>query len=122
MTAHILYTQWDPIRAATLSPTVIDRIIRGSIGFQGVLVSDDLTMKALRGSPGALAQQALQAGCDIVLHCGGVLAESQALLEACPAVSRETRARLNAGRAQAQRAYTFLDPAPLLIERDRLLA
>jgi beta-N-acetylhexosaminidase len=122
MTAHILYTNWDSQRAATLSPIVIEQIIRGAIGFQGVLVSDDLSMRALSGSPGEVAAAALQAGCDVVLHCTGVLEESRAVLEACPGSSNETLARLAAGRAQAQRAYASLDPAPLLIERDRLLA
>jgi len=122
MTAHILYTSWDSERAATVSPIVIEKIIRGAIGFQGVLVSDDLSMRALRGSPGELAAAALQAGCDVVLHCTGVLEESRAVLEACPLVGSASVARLVAGRAQAQRAYASLDPAPLLIERDRLIA
>jgi len=122
MTAHILYTRWDSDRAATVSPIVIDQIIRRAIGFQGVLVSDDLSMRALRGSPGELAASALQAGCDVVLHCTGVLEDSRAVLEACPPVTDAALARLAAGRAQAQRAYAALDPAPLLIERDRLLA
>jgi beta-N-acetylhexosaminidase len=122
MTAHILYTHWDSQRAATVSPIVIEQIIRGAIGFQGVLVSDDLSMRALRGSPGQLAVAALQAGCDVVLHCTGVLEDSHAVLEACPPIGEECLARLATGRAQAQRAYASLDPAPLLVERDRLLA
>ncbi|MBB3899087.1 beta-N-acetylhexosaminidase [Roseococcus suduntuyensis] len=84
MTAHILYPALDPERCATLSPRVIAEVIRGEIGFTGFLISDDLAMKALDGSPGALAAQALAAGCDAVLHCSGVLAESAAVLDACP--------------------------------------
>lgn len=84
MTAHILYPALDAERCATLSPRVIAEVIRGEIGFTGFLISDDLAMKALDGTPGALAMQALAAGCDAVLHCSGVLAESVAVLEACP--------------------------------------
>jgi beta-N-acetylhexosaminidase len=84
MTAHILYPALDPERCATLSPRVIAEVIRGEIGFTGFLISDDLAMKALEGTPGALAAQALAAGCDAVLHCSGVLAESAAVLDACP--------------------------------------
>lgn len=84
MTAHILYPTLDAERCATLSPRVIAEVIRGEIGFTGFLISDDLAMKALEGTPGALAAQALAAGCDAVLHCSGVLAESAAVLDACP--------------------------------------
>lgn len=84
MTAHILYPALDDQRCATLSPRVIAEVIRGEIGFTGFLISDDLAMKALDGTPGALAAQALAAGCDAVLHCSGVLAESAAVLDACP--------------------------------------
>jgi len=122
MTAHILYTEWDPHHAATLSPLVIERIIRGAIGFQGVLVSDDLSMRALQGAPGALAAAALAAGCDVVLHCTGVLEDSRALLEACPPITDRALERLRAGRAMVRRMRDALDPAELLVERDRLLA
>lgn len=88
MTAHILYPALDAARCATLSPLVISEVIRGEIGFTGVLISDDLAMKALDGTPGALAAGALAAGCDAVLHCSGVLAESAAVLAACPAPAR----------------------------------
>jgi beta-N-acetylhexosaminidase len=127
MTAHILYTDWDSQHAATVSPIVIERIIRGAIGFQGVLVSDDLAMRALQGRPGALALAALAAGCDVVLHCSGVLDETREVLQACPPLSQDAQTRLTAGRAQAAKAYAsisyaFLEPGFLLLERDRLLA
>ena len=122
MTAHILYTEWDARLAATLSPLVIERIIRGTIGFQGVLVSDDLSMRALRGAPGELAVAALQAGCDAVLHCTGIIEDSRALLEACPPISARALERFRAGSATVRRTRDTLDPAELLIERDRLLA
>jgi beta-N-acetylhexosaminidase len=122
MTAHILYPGWDAQRPATLSPAVIARIIRGVIGFDGVLVSDDLAMQALAGPPGELAAAALAAGCDLVLHCTGVLEESAALLQACPPITAEAEARLERAQAAARRAYQALDPAALLVERDGLLA
>jgi beta-N-acetylhexosaminidase len=99
MTAHILYPALDAERCATLSPDVIGRVIRGAIGFQGFLVSDDLAMRALSGAPGALAPAALAAGCDAVLHCSGVLAESAEVLAACPAPTTAALDRLAAARA-----------------------
>lgn len=77
MTAHILYSDIDPELPATLSKKAIDKVIRGEIGFQGLLMSDDLGMKALQGDFASLTTQTLQAGCDIVLHCSGVMGEMQ---------------------------------------------
>jgi beta-N-acetylhexosaminidase len=98
MTAHILYTALDEARCATLSPGVIAEIIRGEIGFDGFLLSDDLGMKALSGTLPGLTQAALGAGCDAVLHCSGVFAESLAVLEVCPAMSEAALRRLAASR------------------------
>ena len=71
MTAHVLYRDWDPRLPATLSPRVIADIVRGRIGFDGLLLTDDLSMRALDGSLGARVRRALDAGCDIALHCNG---------------------------------------------------
>ncbi len=120
MTAHILYAALDPVLPATLSPAVIGQVIRGEIGFDGVLVSDDLAMKALRGDPGALAAQSIAAGCDLVLHCTGVLAETAAALVGCPVLGGRAAARLAAARAAA-RPHP-LDDAALLALRDAELA
>ena len=98
MTAHILYTAWDAARPATLSPRVIGSVIREKIGFAGVLVTDDLSMRALSGAPAALAQAALAAGCDLALHCPGLHDENVALLAGCPAATPATLARLDAAR------------------------
>jgi beta-N-acetylhexosaminidase len=84
MTAHILYSAWDRERPATLSPIVIAEVIRGAIGFDGLLLSDDLEMAALAGSFGERAQRALAAGCDLVLHGSGRLEESREVAEAIP--------------------------------------
>ncbi len=71
MTAHVVYAAVDPDLPATTSSAVIERVIRGAIGFDGLLISDDLSMKALSGDFEARARDALHAGCDIVLHCNG---------------------------------------------------
>ncbi|PHZ83693.1 beta-N-acetylhexosaminidase [Paremcibacter congregatus] len=81
MTAHITYDAIDAQLPATLSEQVIRRVIREEIGFTGVLISDDITMKALKGDPGDLAKQALRAGCDVVLHCNAPLQERRDVLE-----------------------------------------
>ncbi len=126
MTAHILYPALDPDRPATLSPTIIKDVIRGApIGFGGVLVSDDLAMRALAGAPGALAIAALEAGCDLALHCTGVLAETAAVLEACPAVTALAAARLAQARALAasrRDSRLVADCDDLAAEREGLLA
>lgn len=105
MTAHILYEAWDADRPATLSPAVIGRVIRGEIGFDGVLVSDDLAMGAVCAMPGNLAAAAIGAGCDLVLHCTGVLAETEAVLATCPVLSDAAARRLAAARAAARQPW-----------------
>jgi beta-N-acetylhexosaminidase len=99
MTAHILYDAWDPRLPATLSPTIIREVIRGAIGFDGVLLSDDLAMGAMQGLSNDLAGDAMAAGCDIALHCTGVLGDTAALLATCPALTDRAAARLAAARA-----------------------
>jgi beta-N-acetylhexosaminidase len=122
MTAHILYTALDPKRPATLSPDVIGSVIRNRIGFGGVLVTDDLAMRALSGQPGELALAALAAGCDIALFCPGEAEPTAALLAACPEITPRAATRLAAGRALARRRRLALDGPALADERDRLLA
>ncbi len=94
MTAHVIYTALDEARPATISPIVINDIIRGAIGFGGVLVSDDLCMGALGGPVDRRAAAALAAGCDVALHCNGDIDEMEAVAAVCPPVTRETRDRL----------------------------
>lgn len=84
MTAHIVYTAIDPDWPATQSEIVIGEVIRGLIGFRGLLFSDDLSMNALVGSLGERADRALAAGCDVALHCNGVLAEMVQVAAAAP--------------------------------------
>jgi len=107
MTAHVVYEAVDPRRPATTSPRVINRIIRGEIGFEGLLVSDDLSMAALEGPLGARAKAALLAGCDIVLHCNGKLDEMRD-------VAAHTKPLAGEAAARAQAALAHLHPpAPL---------
>jgi beta-N-acetylhexosaminidase len=119
MTAHILYPAFDKILPATLSPFIIQQIIRERIGFQGVLVTDDLAMKALTGEPAGIAIQALEAGCDIALYCSGEYAPTAALLAACPPLSDRAIQRLAHSRAKAARRRLDLDYEALARERDR---
>jgi len=104
MTAHILYPAWDARLPATLSPAIIDRVIRGEIGFDGVLVSDDLAMGAMQGLSNDLAGASLSAGCDLVLHCTGVIEQTAAVLRACPALTGAALRRLDAAREAVRAA------------------
>jgi beta-N-acetylhexosaminidase len=81
MTAHIVYRAWDGEQVATFSPEVISRIVRGWIGFDGLLMSDDLSMKALGGDFTSRARRSIAAGCDMILHCNGDLDEMREVLE-----------------------------------------
>ena len=123
MTAHVVYTAWDAERPASLSPKVIGEIIRGRIGFDGWLMSDDLGMEALAGDFATRASGVVAAGCDVALHCSGKMDEMIAVASAVPAMSPEGEARL--ARAMA----TVLvddnegpDLAETLAKRDALLA
>ncbi|HEV2187315.1 MAG TPA: beta-N-acetylhexosaminidase [Stellaceae bacterium] len=110
MTAHVVYSAFDR-EPATLSRRVIDQVIRGQIGFDGVLVSDDLGMGALSGRLGERVGNALHAGCDLALHCSGVLGEMADLVETAPPVSAETGARLARGEAMRLAARRAFDRA-----------
>jgi beta-N-acetylhexosaminidase len=122
MTAHIVYAAQDADRPATLSPTIIAQVIRNDLGFEGLLVSDDLAMHALAGSPGSRAAAALAAGCDLALHCSGVLEETEDVLAACPAPSEATLQRLRGAVFLADRSRQRLDADALVAERAGLLA
>ncbi len=96
MTAHIVFSAIDPGRPATASPVVIRDIIRGRIGFDGLLLSDDVSMNALSGDYGERAAAIYAAGCDIVLHCNGRAEEMLAVADVAPelaGISGERAAR-----------------------------
>lgn len=99
MSAHVVYTAIDPERPGTTSKTVIDEIVRGYIGFDGLLMSDDTSMNALAGTIGERARDIVAAGCDIVLHCNGVMAEMQAVVAEAPILSGKAKARADAAIA-----------------------
>jgi beta-N-acetylhexosaminidase len=94
MTAHVVFSAVEARRPATTSPAVIDRVIRGSIGFAGVLVSDDIGMGALAGSIGDRVAGVLAAGCDLAMHCNGTLDEMREAAEAAAPLTAEAMARL----------------------------
>ncbi|MDW8371455.1 MAG: glycoside hydrolase family 3 N-terminal domain-containing protein, partial [Geminicoccaceae bacterium] len=96
MTAHVLYPALDPERPATLSARIVAEVIRGRIGFRGLLLSDDLEMGALDGPLSERARAALAAGCDLVLACSGELARNAALLAALPPVAAALEEKLAA--------------------------
>jgi beta-N-acetylhexosaminidase len=101
MTAHIVYMMIDATAPATLSHRVISEVIRGEIGFDGVLVSDDLSMHALGGDIAERAGRALAAGCDLVLHCNADRSEMEAIVAAAGPISTRAAGRL--ARAEAMR-------------------
>ncbi len=119
MTAHIVYPAFDRDRPATLSPHIIQGIIRRRIGFQGVLVTDDLAMRALAGEPADLAIRALAAGCDLALYCSGAYDPTAALLARCPPLTAPARDRLTWARRQAAGRRIDLDADTLARERDQ---
>lgn len=101
MTAHIVYAAVDPAAPATFSRPVIDGVIRKYIGFDGVLISDDISMGALAGSLAERTRRSLDAGCDLALHCNGVLSEMEEVADAAPPLTAAAQARL--ARAEALR-------------------
>ncbi len=103
MTAHICYSAIDPDETATTSRRVIAEVIRGQIGFDGVLVSDDVSMHALTGDFAQRTRRLFEAGCDLALHCNADFAEMRAVIEATPAISAATAARLDRAARGAHR-------------------
>jgi beta-N-acetylhexosaminidase len=99
MSAHLLYTAIDPRRPATASPIVVGEIMRGEIGFDGLIMSDDVSMKALKGSYEHRAEAIIEAGLDIVLHCNGELEEARAVASVAPALSGASLRRAEAALA-----------------------
>lgn len=121
MTAHVRYDALDPAAPATLSPRVLAEVVRGHIGFAGVLVSDDLAMQALEGTPAERALGALAAGCDLALYCSGETGPTAELLARCPKLTGAASTRLAAARGLAASRHVALDKAALTVERNGLL-
>jgi beta-N-acetylhexosaminidase len=99
MTAHVVFTAIDPVRPATTSATMIGEVIRGFIGFDGLLMGDDISMGALSGSIAERSRASLAAGCDLVLHCNGQIDEMRAVAAEAPELGGESRRRADAALA-----------------------
>lgn len=111
MTAHVLYAALDPALPATQSKAVIEGVVRGAIRFDGVLVSDDLGMSALGGNFRERAEACLSAGCDVVLHCAGAMAEMQAVAEGSAPLSEEAARRVAAAENLRRNSLAPFDAA-----------
>lgn len=123
MTGHLVFTAWDAEHPATLSQTVIREVIRGSIGFDGLLLTDDIDMEALGGSIPERAARAHAAGCDIILNCWAKMDDMTGICEVLPAMSETTAARLDRALAGTRVADAIpSQAAELLAKRDALLA
>jgi beta-N-acetylhexosaminidase len=122
MVAHVVYTAWDADRPSSISPDVVQGIIRDRIGFDGWLMSDDIGMEALSGNPGERAAAVVKAGCDAALHCSGVMEEMRSVADLVPPMAMEGEARL----ARAMMTASVAEEGPSLAEaianRDQLLA
>ena len=122
MTSHIVFEAWDKDLPATLSRQVIEQIIRQRIGFDGLLMTDDIDMKALSGSAGDKAAGAIEAGCDLVLDCWGRMDEMVDIAGRLDEMSAVSRARLERAMATVAGAHAGGDIAALIAKRDALLA
>ena len=103
MTAHVVYTAVDPRRPATTSRKVMQKIVRGALGFGGLVMSDDLSMKALSGDFSQRARASLAAGCDVVLHCNGDMAEMKAVVAGAKPLAGKAKVRAEAALARIAR-------------------
>ncbi len=111
MTAHVVFAAIDPVCPATTSATMIRDVIRGFIGFDGLLMSDDVSMGALNGSLADRTRASLAAGCDVVLHCNGKLAEMQAVATEAPVLAGEALRRADAALGRRRKPEALDLPA-----------
>jgi beta-N-acetylhexosaminidase len=121
MTAHVVFSAIDPAHPATTSATMVSQVIRGLIGFQGLLMSDDVGMHALAGSIGARTRAVFAAGCDMVLHCSGDLQEMQEVAREAPVLSGKPLDRARAALASRKAPQPF-DRVAGRAELDQLIA
>ena len=121
MTAHVVFSALDPAQPATTSATIIAEVIRGTIGFQGLLMSDDVSMNALQGSIAERTRASLAAGCDVVLHCNGKLDEMLQVAGETPVLAGEALARADRALASRKSPQPF-DRVAARAELDRLVA
>jgi beta-N-acetylhexosaminidase len=107
MTAHVVYTALDKKFPATLSRKIVKSVIRGEIGFRGLLMTDDLSMKALSGSIAEKCGQALAAGCDVILHCNGELGEMEQVAAAAGVLKGRALRRARAALKSARKPQAY---------------
>lgn len=107
MTAHVVFSALDAAKPATTSATMIEQVIRGAIGFQGLLMSDDVSMNALEGSIAERTRAIVAAGCDMVLHCNGKMDEMRQVAAETPVLSGEALARADRALASRKMAQPF---------------
>lgn len=122
MTCHVVFTAWDADSPATLSPVVIDNVIRQRIGFHGLLMTDDLDMKALSGDVPSLAAAAIAAGCDIALNCWAKMDDMIGIAKALDPISTVSLARLEGAMDRVAGVRGERQFAMLVEQRDALLA
>ena len=123
MTGHLIFPVWDAHNPATLSETIVRDIIRGEIGFDGLLLTDDIDMEALEGTIPERSARAQAAGCDIVLNCWAKMDDMQGICEALPEMSDAVAARLDAALEGTRIAEAIpAQQSELLAKRDALLA
>jgi beta-N-acetylhexosaminidase len=120
MTAHVVFSALDPVHPATTSATIIRQVIRGVIGFQGLLMSDDVSMNALAGSIAERTRAIVDAGCDMVLHCNGKLDEMRDVAAETPELTGEALNRANRALASRKRPEP-LDRQTARAELDALM-
>jgi beta-N-acetylhexosaminidase len=120
MTAHVVFSALDPAHPATTSATIIEQVIRGVIGFQGLLMSDDVSMNALAGSIAERTQAIFTAGCDMVLHCNGKLDEMREVAAVTPELSGKALERARRALA-SRRAPQAFDRLAARAELDALI-
>jgi beta-N-acetylhexosaminidase len=121
MTAHVVFSALDPAHPATTSATIIEQVIRGVIGFQGLLMSDDVSMNALSGTIAERTRASLAAGCDMVLHCNGKLDEMREAAAAAPELSGLALERARRALASRKPPQAF-DRRAARAELDGLIA
>jgi beta-N-acetylhexosaminidase len=121
MTAHVVFASIDPTRPATTSPLVIDSVIRGEIGFSGLLISDDMSMQALGGSPRERTEAILSAGCDIALHCNGSITEMLEVASVAPLLAGAAEERFRAALACSGPGTAF-DVSEAIVALDQAIA
>jgi beta-N-acetylhexosaminidase len=120
MTAHVVFSALDPAQPATTSATIIEQVIRGVIGFQGLLMSDDVSMNALAGSIAERTRAIVSAGCDMVLHCNGNLDEMREVARETPELSGEALDRAKRALASRKVPQPF-DRVAARVELDELI-